>query len=281
VKWRFKAIRTRYWKPGTEYLEAITLSLGSRLKDGDVVVVSEKAISTAKGNLVDEDKAVPGWTAKFIARFWMRWVWGYILGPLCHLKPRTVRHLRGYPLRDGARHKQVVLGAAGLLSALKYGSEGGIDVSNLPLRYACLPLEKPSLEADRIRGSIRDALGRQVIILITNTDSTFSIGSFHFTSRPSPIPGVKSCGGFVTYFLGKALRLRERATPLAVSGSNLGVEDALDLSELAHRARGSGAGRTVWDAAERFGVEASEVTWRMLESADHFPLVLFRLRKDR
>lgn len=281
AKWRFKAIRTWYWKPGTDYCTAIVKSLGSRVEDGDVIVVSEKAISTARGNLVDESKVAPGGAASFIAGFWMRRVWGYFLGPLCHLKVRTIEHLRRYPLLEGAQHKQVVLRIAGLLSALKYGSEGGIDVSNLPLRYACLPLHEPSREADRIRSSIGDKLGRRVTVMIADTDSTFSIRSFHFTSRPYPISSIKSFGGFVTYVVGKSLRLRERATPLAVSGSRLSTEDVLNLSELAHHARGSGAGRTIWDAATMFGVEPSEVTWRMLESVDHFPLVLFRLRRDQ
>jgi len=276
VKWRFKAMRTRYWKPGTDYHTIIVQSIKPLVKDGDVVVVSEKAISTAKGNLVDESKVVPRSSARFIASFWMRGVWGYLLGPLCNLRARTIENLRRYPLQAGAQHKQVALDAAGLLSALKYGSEGGIDVSNLPLRYACLPLSEPSREADAIRGVIQDRLGRHVTVLVADTDSTFSARSFHFTSRPNPIRGIKSFDGFIAYAVGKTLRFRERATPLAVSGSTLSTEEALNLSEFAHRARGSGTGRTIWDAAERFGVEPSEITWGMLESADHFPIVLFR-----
>ncbi|MFH0896916.1 MAG: hypothetical protein V1850_02560, partial [Candidatus Bathyarchaeota archaeon] len=75
---------------------------------------------------------------------------------------------------------------------------------------------------------------------------------------------------------GRALKLKQRATPLAVVDFDISVERALNLVELAHHARGYGAGRTVWDMQERFNVGFTGVTWEMLEKIDHFPIVLMR-----
>ena len=126
-KYKTIAITTRYWKPGENYLQQIVSSIRSDVEDEDVVTISEKAISTATGNLLDESVVHPRWAARFLAKYWMRLVWGYILGPLCHLRKRTIQHLRVYPIREGSIHKQLVLEHAGLLQALMLGSEGGID----------------------------------------------------------------------------------------------------------------------------------------------------------
>lgn len=273
-----RRVRTGYWRPGEDYTRVIAASLKGLLRDGDVVVVSEKALSTAEGNLVDESAIKPGTMARLIARVWMRCVWGYLLGWACRLKAEAIRHLRSYPLKEGAAHKQLALRTSGLLQALKHGSEGGVDISNAPYAYACLPLRDPQRAAERILGGIAEGSGRRVTVIIADTDSTFSLGSVHFTARPGPIKGIISLGGVVAFVLGRALRLRQRATPLAVAGAPLSVEEALNLAELAHHARGYGAGRTVWDVAERFGVGLSEVTWEMLEMAEHYPIVLVRRR---
>ncbi|MFQ6076856.1 MAG: coenzyme F420-0:L-glutamate ligase [Candidatus Bathyarchaeia archaeon] len=276
MRLRAKKIRTGYWRPGQDYVKAISGSLTRLLKDGDVIVVSEKAISTAEGNLIDESRVKPGVMARLIAQVWMRYVWGYILGRVCHLKPEAIKHLRSYPTKEGAAHKQVVLRLSGLLQALKHGSEGGVDISNVPYAYACLPLRDPQGVAEKILSGIRKGTGRNVMVVIADTDSTFSLGGVHFTTRPDPIEGILSLGGVVAFVLGRAFRLRQRATPLAVAGSPMSVEEALDLAEFAHHVRGYGAGRTVWDVAERFGVGLSEVTWEMLEMVEHYPIVLIR-----
>jgi len=239
-------------------------------------VVSEKAISTAKGNLADESRLSPRLTARLLAGFWTRIIWGYFLGILCHFKPSTIRHLRSYPQKEGAKHKELVLRRAGLLQAMKYGSEGGIDLSNLPYSYAALPLEKPAEEAKRILDAIFARTGRKPVVVISDTDSTFSFGSFHFTSRPGPLKGIHYFPGPFLFMLGRALRIKERATPLAVAGSKLSTEMALRVAERAHHARGYGAGRTVWEVSNRYGAKPFEVTWQMLEVARHYPVVLVR-----
>jgi len=84
----------------------------------------------------------------------------------------------------------------------------------------------------------------------------------------------------IAYVLGRSLNLKRRATPLAIAGSKLDIEAALDIAEAAHKARGSGSGRTVWDMAERFGVSLTGVTWDMLRSLRHKPIVIVKPRRS-
>jgi F420-0:gamma-glutamyl ligase-like protein len=74
-------------------------------------------------------------------------------------------------------------------------------------------------------------------------------------------------------------RLRKRATPIAVAGCEIPVEKALEIAEIANHARGFGAGRTVWDMAERFKVNLADVSWEMLETVKHKPIVLVRRKR--
>jgi len=270
------AVKTRYWKPGEDYLRQIAKSIEKEVKDGDFVTVSEKAISTALGNLVDESAVHPGWTARFLAKYWMHCGWGYILGPLCHLRKKTFQHLRAYPIKEGAAHKQVALEHAGFLQALMMGSEGGIDGSNLPYSYVSLPLKNAKQTAQKIREHIRSVLGKKVVVIIVDTDKTYSFRTFHFTPRPKPINGIHSFGGFLAYVIGRLFKMKRKATPIAVAGSEIPVEEALKIAEIANRAQGFGAGRTIWDTAETFRAPMTGVTWRMLGKVEHKPIVMVR-----
>lgn len=276
------ALKTRYWKPGDDYLEIIADSVREVIEDGDLVTVSEKAISTALGNILDESEIEPGRAARILARYWVRYIWGYILGPLCHLKAETIRRIRAYPLREGSIHKEVVLRHLGPIYALHWGSEGGIDASNLPYSYVSLPLRRPEERAREIREHLTKRLGRRVTVMIVDTDKTYSIGrSIHICPRQSSLKGIKTLPGPIAYILGRALRLRRRSTPIALDGLNITADLALEMAEVVNRLRGSGAGRTVWEMAERFGVEVTEVTWEMLESVEHRPIVILKLSRLR
>lgn len=246
--------------------------------DGDFIVVSEKAISTAMSNIVDEELIEPNQCAKLIAKYWMRIVWGYVLGPLCHYQERPLRCLREYPLEMGSRHKQVALQQAGFLQALMFGSEGGIDGSNLAYAYVSLPLNNAEEVAEKIRKQIRLKLGKIVSVMIVDTDKTYSFCGFHFTPRPKPVKGIHCFGGFITYVVGRVLKLRKRPTPIAFVGCKISVEEALKISDIADRVRGHGAGKTVWGMAEKFKVELAGVSWEMLETVKHKPIVLIRAR---
>jgi len=75
------------------------------------------------------------------------------------------------------------------------------------------------------------------------------------------------------------LKLRRRATPIAIAGSKLSTDKALTIAEIANKARGFGAGRTVWDMAETFNVDLTDVTWEMLSKIEHKPIVILGRRR--
>jgi len=270
------AVSTGYWKPNEDYVANIIEVVRGKLKDGDIVTVSEKAISTASGNIVDESKIKSSLAAWFLAKYWIRIVWGYVLGPLCHLREETIQRLKNYPIKEGAGHKQVALQYAGFLQALMHGSEGGIDGSNLPYSYVSLALKDASEIAQKIRTAIEQTLGRNVTVLIVDTDKTFSLSSFHFTPRPASSKGIHSNDGILAYVAGRSLKLKKRATPIAMAGKNLSAEEALTIAAIANKTRGFGAGRTVWDMAEKFGVSLTQTSWEMLNEIEHKPIVIVR-----
>jgi len=276
TKYYVLPVATKYWKPGENYVNGIIDALEKRVDDGDFVVVSEKALSTARGNIIDESAVSPSLSAKLISRLWMRIAWGRCLGLLCHFGPRLRRRLREYPLEAGSRHKQIALQHAGLLQALMWGSEGGIDGSNLPFSYVSLPLNNPYELAEEIRQQIWRKLKKKVYVLIVDTDKTYSFRNFHFTPRPKPMKGIHSLGGVTAYLIGRLFKFRKRPTPLAVAGGGLQAKEALKIANIADRARGPGSGATVWDMAARFNVSATGISWEMIAKVKHKPIVIVR-----
>jgi F420-0:gamma-glutamyl ligase-like protein len=256
-------------------------ALRGKIQNADIVTVSEKAISTASGNIIDESPIQASSLARFLAKYWMRLFWGHVLGNLCHLRGYTIRRFRNYPVQEGAKHKQLALERAGFLHALMPGSEGGIDGSNLPYSYVSLTITNPRRIAQQVRHKIRSELQKEVTVMIVDTDKTFTCLNFHFTTRPVSTQGISSHGGIFAYILGRFFKLRMRATPIAVSGIAMSAETALHVAAVADRARGYGAGRSVWEMAEGFNVSLTKVTWEMLDRIDHKPVVIVRsMRKS-
>jgi F420-0:gamma-glutamyl ligase-like protein len=276
TKYKALAITTSYWKPKENYLNKILKALEGKIDNGDFVVVSEKAISTSLSNMVDESKVEPNLNATFIARRWMRLVWGYPFGILSHFGPRLLHRLRNYPLLSGSRHKQVALQYAGFWQSLMFGSEGGIDGSNLPYSYVSLPLKNADEIAQKIQKQIQVKMQKDVCVIIADTDKTYRFRNFFFTPRPKPLKGIHSFGGTATYIIGRVLNFKKSSTPLAVAGCNLQAGEALTITNIADKARGPGSGATVWDMAARFQVDVNGVSWEMLSKISHKPLVIVR-----
>ena len=263
--------------PGTNYLEEIAKAVKGKIRDGDIITVSEKAISTAIANIVDESKVKPRKIAYLIAKYWMRIVWGYILCLLARMKPENVVRIRSYPLVEGSRHKQTVIQYAGVLQTLNVWSENGIDGSNLPYAYVSLPLENAKEIAQKIREHIRHKLGKKTVVMIVDTDKTYSFRNFHFTCRPCTVKGIFHIKCFLACVFGRFLKLRRRATPVAVSGLDTNPENLLRITDFSNRLRGVGAGRTVWDMANTFSTYLTGVSWEMLNRIKHKPIVIVRL----
>jgi F420-0:gamma-glutamyl ligase-like protein len=279
-KYQALAITTKYWEPKEDFLNQIVAAVRTKVDDSDFVVISEKAIATALNNIVDESTVKPSSNAKLIARLWMRVCWGYLFSSMLGFGRRLTRNLREYPLETGSRHKQLVLQKAGLLQALMFGSEGGIDGSNLPYAYVSLPLNNGDEIAAKVRKEIRTNLGKKVTVVIVDTDKTYSFCNFHFTPRPKPIKGIYANRGILAYLIGKTFRLRKRPTPLAVAGQGLSANEALKIANIADKARGPGSGTTVWKMASRFHVAVTGVTWDMLAGIKHKPIVIVRKKKS-
>jgi F420-0:gamma-glutamyl ligase-like protein len=280
MKIRIKPIRTSYWRPGTDYGREIAEAVRPYLRDGDILAVSEKAVSTAQGNLVDESRVQPGRVAGFLAGAWTRRLWGGPLGRLTRLKDKTMENLRGYPAAEGAAHKQTTIWYAGLAQSLRHYSEGGIDASNLPYSYVCLPLRRPTETAKEIAGRVKTETGKNVTVMIVDGDTTYTWRSLHLAPRRVEAPGLVHIGGFITFVMGRALGLRARQTPVAVAGGGLNPDRALWLASLYHRRCGRGAGRTVWGMAESMGTDLTGVTWGMMDDAPHHPVAVIRLRES-
>ncbi|MGQ9551606.1 MAG: coenzyme F420-0:L-glutamate ligase [Candidatus Bathycorpusculaceae bacterium] len=276
AKYKAWAIATKYWKPGENYLEEIVKDVKAKVVEEDFIVISEKALSTALNNIVDESTVKPSFSAKIISELWMQIVWGRFLGRLCQLRETTLQRLREYPTMLGSRHKQLALQYAGFLQTLMFGSEGGIDGSNLPYSYVSLPLKNADEIAEIIRHQIWLKLKKKIRVMIVDTDKTYSFRNFHFTPRPKPMKGIVSAGGIISYLFGRMFKLKRRATPLAVAGCEISVEEALEIAEIANRLRGPGAGRTVWDMSEKFKVALTAVSWEMLAEVKHKPIVIVR-----
>lgn len=275
---RVLSVKSAYWRPGTAYQRLLSNMIKDYVKDGDFVVISEKAIATALGNLVDESKVKASTLARLLTRFWIRFVWGYLLGALARMSLKNIQRLRRYPLEEGARHKQLCLRTVGFLHALKHWSEGGIDVSNLPGSMAMVPLTEGEVIAKTLKDEIQRTLGKRVVVMIVDSDKTFTFRNVHFASRRTSVKGIINIGP-LAFILGRALKLRARSTPIAIS-EKVSTRLALNVAAVANKARGSGVGRTVWDASARFNVPVTQLTWEMLESNIHRPVTLVRLRPN-
>ena len=174
MRLRTITFKTSFWRNGTDYVSEIIRVTAPHLKNGDIIAVSEKAVSTASGNIYDEAGVVPGIVARFLAGYWTKGFWAGPLGMITGLKRQTLLNLRNYPVEEGAAHKQTALWNVGLLQSLRHYSEGGIDASNLPYTYVSLPLGKPIEVADRIRESVFQRTGKKITVMIMDGDTTYS-----------------------------------------------------------------------------------------------------------
>ena len=269
------AVSTNYWKPNINHVDKILNAIKGKVEDGDFVVVSEKAISTTLGNMVDESPIRPSLMARILARFWMRFIWGYPLGMLCGFGQRLLKRLRNYPLESGSRHKQVALKYAGFWQALMFGSEGGIDGSNMAYSFVSLPLRNADELGQSLQNQIRHRLQKNICVIIADTDKTYKFRNFFFTPRPKPLKGIHSLGSG-SYLMGRVLKFKKSSTPLTVAGCSLSASEALKITNIADKARGPGSGATVWDMAARFKVDINDVSWEMLEAIGHKPIVIVR-----
>lgn len=277
-------LKTPLWRPGIDVAERLAQLLRRLASSGDLLVLSEKALAVAQGHVFDESSLRPSALSKLFVLLSMRVLWGFLLGPLCRLRPETLSWIRSYPIAEGARHKQLAIKLGGLIEAMKPSSEAGVDASNLPLALVALPLPNPQATAEELRRALRERLGADLTVVIADSDRMYHHRRLNLAllSRRGSVEGGVYMG-FIAFVVGRALRrsFAPLATPIAVAGPRPDKWTLLGLVELADRLRGPGAGRTAFDVARRFGVPIDKVTWDMLELLPHCPAILFKPRRLR
>lgn len=263
-------IETNYIK-ANESLDPIISQVKKIAKEGDYLVIAETPVAISQGRLVDESKFNPSLMAKFLAITWSKYLWGYILGPLLKIKKRTIKNLRKLP-EESKKHKEVVLQLYGLKHGLKPASEAGIDLSNAPGDYVSLLPENPQEVAIKIKKEI----GKDITVMIIDTDATYKRKDKYFTGLPIAIDGIESDKGFFGYILGQ-ISENVGSTPLGVS-EKMNVSDALKIANIAedYQKSLSTAMSTIHSVKSVLGTDEKNITEDDLDSIIHTPAVIIR-----
>lgn len=263
-------IETGYIKPN-ENLNSIINPAKEIMEDGDYLVIAETPVSVLQGRLVDESNYRPSLKAKFLTTVWSKYLWGYVFGPLLGIKKRTIKNLRRLP-KETYAHKEVVLQLYGLKHALKPASEAGIDLSNAPGSCVSLLPENPQKVAKQLKAEI----GKNVCVMIIDTDATYKKNGKYFTGLPIAIDGIEANKGVIGYVKGQ-LGENMGSTPLGCS-ENISVEEGLKIANIAEDYQKSLATEmsTIHSVKSVLGTDESSVTIEALDSITHTPAVIIR-----
>lgn len=266
-------IETGYIKPN-DNLDAIIKPAKELMEDNDYLVIAETPISVSQNRLVDESKYKPSLTAKFLTTVWSKYLWGYVFGPALKIKKRTIKNLRKLPEETKA-HKEVVLQLYGLKHALKPASEAGIDLSNAPGTYVSLLPENP----EQVAKDIKSEIGKDICVMIIDTDATYMKNGKYFTGLPIAIEGIDADNGFFGYVKGQ-LSENMGSTPLGCS-EKMDVETALKIANIAedYQKSLSTEMKTIHSVKSVLGTEIDEVTIEALDSITHTPAVIIRKKQ--
>lgn len=263
-------IETGYIKPN-ENLNSIINPAKEIMEDGDYLVIAETPVSVSQGRLVDESRYSPSLKAKFLTTVWSKYLWGYVFGPILGIKKRTIKNLRRLP-KETYAHKEVVLQLYGLKHALKPASEAGIDLSNAPGSCVSLLPENPQKVAKQLKAKI----GKNVCVMIIDTDATYKKNGKYFTGLPIAIDGIEANKGVIGYVKGQ-LGENMGSTPLGCS-ENISVEESLKIANIAEDYQKSLATEmsTIHSVKSVLGTDESSVTIEALDSITHTPAVIIR-----
>lgn len=263
-------IETGYIKPN-ENLNSIINPAKEIMEDGDYLVIAETPVSVSQGRLVDESRYSPSLKAKFLTTVWSKYLWGYVFGPILGIKKRTIKNLRRLP-KETYAHKEVVLQLYGLKHALKPASEAGIDLSNAPGSCVSLLPENPQKVAKQLKAEI----GKNVCVMIIDTDATYKKNGKYFTGLPIAIDGIEANKGVIGYVKGQ-LGENMGSTPLGCS-ENISVEEGLKIANIAEDYQKSLATEmsTIHSVKSVLGTDESSVTIEALDSITHTPAVIIR-----
>ena len=134
-------------------IAAACRSQGVTLQDGDVLVVTQKAVSKSEGRFVNLDDVEPSALAVEMATPWDK-------------DPRHVEVV----LRETKRIVKMDRGV--IIVETRHGlvcANAGVDASNVPGGQLMLLPEDPDASARRIRDSLRRETGADVAVIISDT----------------------------------------------------------------------------------------------------------------
>ncbi len=141
---------------GSDVAELVIAALGRsgiRLKDRDIVVVTQKIVSKAEGHVVRLSEVIPGKRAEILAKAEGK-------------DPRLMELV----LRESVRI--VRSGHGVVITETKHGfvcANSGVDQSNVGKGYASLLPVDSDLSARRIRRTLEDRTGRRLAVVVTDT----------------------------------------------------------------------------------------------------------------
>jgi len=193
-------------KPGDDLVKLILESASQAaggINDGDIVVITSKIVSKAYGLLVRLDEVKPSRKALKIAektggdpRFIQAVLDNsdeilFVL-PFSKLVERGVINIgrvsknlaRAYEATKKSPYKLIVRRGGQIYSS------AGLDTSNHPDGVASIPPKDPDKVAREIRSRILELTGREVAVIITDTEMWISFGSLDFARGSSGIEAV-------------------------------------------------------------------------------------------
>jgi len=169
---------------------------GTPIKDGDIIVVTHVVASRAEGSVVNLDEVVPSEFAKTIAQQYGK-------------DPALVEVV----LRES---KSIVrMGDGHLIAETRHGficANAGVDRSNvLGERNVALLPKDPDQSAQRIRQRIREITGKEVAVIISDTNGRpLRDGEINVAMGVAGIPPIRDRRGEKDLF-GYTLRIKRTA----------------------------------------------------------------------
>lgn len=148
-------LKTKIIKPRDDVVDTILDALHAAklvVNNGDLLVVSSKAISIAQNRLVELNTVRPSKRAQELARKF-------------HVDPKIAEVVMN-------EADSILGGASRLLLTIKNGlamPNAGVDVSNAPLGYVVLLPKDPMKEARQIRERMRAITGKKIGVIVIDS----------------------------------------------------------------------------------------------------------------
>jgi len=202
------AIRTQIFKPGDDLVPVIIESLRERdieLRDGDVLAISSKAISSVENCIVSLREIQPSERARELA-------------DKCSLEPEFAELvLRESEKIFGGVYKSILTLRNGVITV-----NAGVDNKNAPAGYAALwPLDSRR-RAEEIRKEIKERTGKSVGVMIVDSQvAPLRMGTRGLALAVSGFKPVEDCRGREDLFQKKLVITRHSVADDLASAAHL------------------------------------------------------------